>query len=237
MRAKDKPPARVVRAVHGRAEPAPDPQHETGLSDHLKAAYGRDRLIELYARFAVGEGPFDTMMRRVIWRAVAKRFGNGVTIGSGVGFKHLETFDVGDGVFIGAHSYLQGRFDGTFVIGSGTWLGPQSYIDGRDLVLGEHVGWGPGAKVLGSQHTGMPLDVPVIRTDLEVKSVRVEEWADIGTNATLLPGVTIGKASIVGAGAVVVEDVAPYSIVGGVPARFIRWRDGYRAEHEHADSK
>ena len=101
------------------------------------------------------------------------------------------------------------------------------------------MGWGPGAKVLGSQHTGQPIDVPVIRTDLEVRPVRVEAWADIGTNATLLPGVTVGKGSIVGAGAVVNEDVAPYSIVAGAPARFIRWRDGYRpgAEEEHGTSR
>ena len=126
-----------------------------------------------------------------------------VTIGSGAGFKHLETFEIGDGVFIGAQSYLQGRFDGSFVIGESRWMGPQSFFDGRDLVLGGHVGWGPGAKVLGSQHTGQPIDVPMIQTDLEMKPVRVEAWADIGTNATLLPGVTVGKGSIVGAGAVV----------------------------------
>jgi acetyltransferase-like isoleucine patch superfamily enzyme len=57
--------------------------------------------------------------------------------------------------------------------------------------------------------------------------VRVEEWADIGTGAILLPGVTVGKGSIVGAGAVVTRDVAPFAVVAGVPARFIRWRDGH----------
>lgn len=227
MRAKDKPAARVLRAVHGKREVPPDPAHEVGLSAHLKEKYGREGLVELYSRFAVGDGAFDSMMRRVIWRAVAKRFGNGVTIGSGVGFKHLETFEIGDGVFIGAHAYLQGRFDGTFAIGDMVWIGPQSYFDARDLVLEEYVGWGPGAKVLGSQHTGAPFDVPVIQTDLEVRPTRVSAWADIGTNATLLPGVTVGKGSIVGAGAVVNEDVADFAIAGGVPARFLRWREGY----------
>ncbi len=55
--------------------------------------------------------------------------------------------------------------------------------------------------------------------------MRIGAWADIGTNATILPGVTVGKGAIVGAGAVVVEDVPPFSIVAGVPARFLRWRD------------
>jgi acetyltransferase-like isoleucine patch superfamily enzyme len=196
-------------------------------------------LIELYSRYTIGDGSFEMMMRRVIWRSVAKCFGHGITIGSGVGFKHLETFEIGDGVFIGAHSYLQGRFDGAFCIGEMTWIGPQSYFDGRDLVLGQQVGWGPGAKVLGSQHTGLPVHVPVIRSELAVKPVRVEDWADVGTNATLLPGVTVGKGSIVGAGAVVIEDVEPYAIVAGVPARCIHWREGYRlgSDEDHGTSR
>jgi len=43
----------------------------------------------------------------------------------------------------------------------------------------------------------------------------------------VLPGVTIGRGSIVGAGAVVTEDVAPFAVVAGVPARFLHWREGF----------
>jgi len=92
-------------------------------------------------------------------------------------------------------------------------------------VLEDYVGWGPGAKVLGSQHSGQPIDVPIIQTDLEMKPVRIEAWADIGTNAVILPGVTVGRGAIVGAGAVVTHDVPPLAIVAGVPARVIRMRD------------
>jgi acetyltransferase-like isoleucine patch superfamily enzyme len=78
--------------------------------------------------------------------------------------------------------------------------------------------------VLGSEHTGDPLDVPIIKTDLVIKPVRVEDGADIGVNAVLLPGVTVGAGAIVGAGAVVTHDVAPNTIVAGVPAKLLRSR-------------
>ena len=44
----------------------------------------------------------------------------------------------------------------------------------------------------------------------------------LGANVTILPGVTIGEGAIVAAGAVVTKDVAPRTVVGGVPAREIR---------------
>ena len=202
----------------------PDPLFEVDLAEHLRDAYGQGGLLELYARFAIGEGPFDELMRRVIWRAGARSFGSGVRIGTGAGFKHLENFEIGSGVFIGAQSYIQGRFDGYCRIGDHAWIGPQSYLDARALVLEEYVGWGPGARVLGSEHTGVPTDVPIIQTDLRIEPVTVRRGADIGTSAVLLPGVTVGENAIVGAGAVVTKDVPDNAIVAGVPARFQRWR-------------
>jgi acetyltransferase-like isoleucine patch superfamily enzyme len=79
--------------------------------------------------------------------------------------------------------------------------------------------------VLGSTHTGHPADLPIIQTDLEIRPVVIEDWADIGVNAVILPGITIGKGAIVGAGAVVTEDVPPFAKVAGVPARVIGWRN------------
>ena len=219
--------ARTVKATHGVRKDIPDPDFELGLADYLKAEYSPDSLLELYGKYKSGEGKLDAIMRRAIWRALAKSFGQGVRIESGVGFKHVETFEIGDNVFIGAQTFIQGRFDGTCKIGDHSWIGPKSYFDARNLILGEYVGWGPGAKVLGSAHTGLPVDIPIVQTDLEIKPVVVEDWVDIGTNAALLPGVTVGKGAIVGAGAVVTKDVAPFAVVAGVPAQFLYWREGY----------
>jgi acetyltransferase-like isoleucine patch superfamily enzyme len=221
-------PSRIVTAIHGKRQVPPDPVFESELALYLRTAYEPAALLEQYSRFAGGDGVLDNIMRRVIWRAVGRKIGNGLRVGSDVGFKHLETFEIGEGVFIGAQSYIQGRFDGTTRIGNHVWIGPQSYFDARNLILEDYVGWGPGAKALGSTHTGLPVDRPIIETDLSIRPIRVEAWADVGTGAVLLPGVTIGKAAIVGAGAVVTEDVEPFAIVAGVPARFLRWREGHQ---------
>ena len=105
-------------------------------------------------------------------------------------------------MYIGAQVYTQGRFDGVTRIGNHVWIGPPVYFDARSLIIEDHVGWGPGSKVLGSAHTGLPIEVPIIETDLEIRPVHVQAWADIGTGSIILPGVTIGKGSIVGAGAI-----------------------------------
>ena len=225
MSVSAKPGVARVPAVHAVQRSESDPLFEVDLSRHLATHYTAAALIEQYGRFSNQDGEMDALLRRAIWRAVARHFGSGVRIGLGVGFKHLETFEIGDGVFIGAQAYIQGRFDGTTKIGNHVWIGPQAYFDARHLVIENYVGWGPGAKILGSTHTGLPLDRPVIQTDLEIRPVRIEEGADVGTNATVLPGITVGKGSIVGAGAVVTQDVPPFAIVAGVPARFLRWRE------------
>ena len=217
-------PSRQVPAVHGTRSIEPDPAFERGLADYLRAHHDARQLTDLYGQFAHGEAAFDAVMRRVLLRVLARSLGDGVTVGRSALFRHAETFEIGSGVFLGEQLMIQGRADGRCTIGDRVWIGPQAYFDARDLVIEECVGWGPGAKVLGSTHTGLPLDVPVIQTDLQIKAVRIEAWADIGVNAVILPGVTVGRGAIVGAGAVVTEDVQPFSIVAGVPARFIRNR-------------
>ena len=213
---------RVVPAVHGRWTVEPDPAVELELADRLRRDHSRDELLDLASRHAHGDNHEDARMRRATWRALAKKFGNGVRVGRGAIAKHPETFEIGDGVVIGEQAFIQGRFDGRCVIGDHVWLGPQSFLDARDLVIEEYVGWGPGARVLGSQHTGLPADVPLIQTDLRIEPVRIGAWSDIGANAVILPGVTVGKGAIVGAGAVVTKDVPAFAVVAGVRARLLR---------------
>lgn len=216
--------ARTVPAVFGSSKVSQDPAWEWDFAAHLKQTYSPLELLALYSRYRSEDGSFETQLRRVVFRAMCRTAGHGLQVGSEVVLKHPETMELGDAVFIGAQTMIQGRFDGTCRIGNHVWIGPHSYFDARHLVLEDYVGWGPGAKVLGSSHTGHPIDVPIIATELSIKPVVIGYGADIGTNATILPGVHVGAHSIVGAGAVVTVDVPEYAVVAGVPARVIRHR-------------
>ena len=215
---------REVPATFGRKEVRPDPVWEWEMAASLKEKHSQQELHAIYSRFSTGESDFDGLMRRVLIRSMCRRVGHGLQVGPGVVFKHPETMEFGDAVFIGAQAMIQGRFDGFCKIGNHVWIGPQAYFDARSLELQDYVGWGPGAKVLGSTHTGEPVDAPIISTGLVIKSVSIGFGADVGMNASILPGVTVGANAIVGAGAVVTQDVPEYAIVAGVPARVIRIR-------------
>lgn len=214
----------VSPAVHAHSPIEPDPRHEVELAAHLKATETPAALAALYGRFAAGPGTFDSMMRRVIWRALAARFGDGVRVAPLAVFRHLERVEIGDGVFIGEGAMIQGHALGSCVIGERAWIGPGAFLDARALVLERAAAVGPGARILTAEHTGQPAEAPVMATDQTVAMVRIGEGADIGVSAVVLPGRSVGRGAIVGAGAVVTEDVPDRAVVAGSPARLLRFR-------------
>lgn len=65
-------------------------------------------------------------------------------------------------------------------------------------------------------------DLPPGRAGLKTAPVVIEDEVWIGEGAVILKGVTVGKRAVIGANAVVTKDVAPYTVVGGIPARVIK---------------
>lgn len=216
---------RVVPPRHGTRRVLADPEHEVSLAAYLRATHSIEDLIALYGRFSNGQSAFDTMLRRVVVQAAARRVGNGLHVAPGVDFRHLETMEFGDGVFVGEQASIHGRFDGTCQIGRSVWIGPHAFLDARALTIEDYVGIGPGVRVIGSEHVATPSSVPVMQTDLHIRPIRIGAGSDVGANVVVLPGVTIGAGAIVGAGAVVTRDVPDHSIVAGVPARVLRRRN------------
>ncbi len=88
---------------------------------------------------------------------------------------------------------------------------------GGGLTIGDRVLIAAGAAIVTVGH---PIALPRWNKNTTAP-VRIGDDVWIGVNAVVLPGVTIGNGAVVAAGAVVTEDVPPFSVVGGVPARVI----------------
>ena len=93
-----------------------------------------------------------------------------------------------------------------------------TFLDLGGITIEDDVQIGPKVNLITENH---PVD-PTKRKHLDLKSILIKRNAWIGAGATILPGVTIGENSIVAAGAVVNKDVSDNSVVGGIPAKFIK---------------
>lgn len=162
-------------------------------------------------------------------RAQLAAVGENVVIEEGALLLEPAHISIGSNVYIGHYAVLRGYDRNEMVIGNDTWIGQFCYINSAGGVeIGSRVGIGPAVKIMSSKHGEEGRDVPVLMCELEFAKVTIADDCDIGMGAIILPGVTIGRGSIVGAGAVVTKDVEPYAVAAGVPARKIRERPAGR---------
>lgn len=93
-----------------------------------------------------------------------------------------------------------------------------NFQDQGGIFIGDRVLIGHSVVMATLNH----LEDPAARASMQPKPIRLEDDVWVGSHATILSGVTIGRGAIVAAGAVVTKDVEPMTIVGGVPAKHIR---------------
>jgi len=165
------------------------------------AAYlqaGKELIIEDYAEINARS------TRKII-------LGNRVTIGKYAIIRpgNLYGGEPGEGLVVGDHSNI----------------GPYCYIGcSGHISIGNNVMISPRVSIYAENHVFDNTDTPIKSQGVKKENVVIEDDCWIASNSILLAGVTIGKGSVVAAGSVVTQDVPPYSVVAGVPARVIKNR-------------
>jgi len=115
---------------------------------------------------------------------------------------------------------------GLIKIGKNCTINSFCFIDAErgGLEIGDNVLIGPGVGIHGSNYKYSDKNRPIIEQGIESKGIKIEDDVWIGSNSTILDGVTIGKGSVIGAGSVVTRDIPPYSVAFGVPAKVVEER-------------
>ncbi|MFA6609980.1 MAG: acyltransferase [Candidatus Omnitrophota bacterium] len=154
-----------------------------------------------------------------------RKIGKDVIFERGVLVFHPENIIIGNNVYVGHNTMLKGYYKNTMEFEGNNWIGQGCFLHSAGgIYLGRHAGLGPFVKILTHQHVEEEIEKPISCCKQEFKKVVIEEAVEVGLGAIILPGVTIGKYSLIGAGAVVTKDVEPYSVMMGVPAKLIRKR-------------
>ena len=110
---------------------------------------------------------------------------------------------------------------GNVIIGDRTRIGLSNTIIGP-VNVGNDVRLAQGVVLSGLNHNYKEIDRPIHKQGVSTMPIVVEDESWIGANVVIVPGVKIGKHSIVAAGSIVTKDVLPYSVVAGNPARILK---------------
>ena len=124
-------------------------------------------------------------------------------------------------------------------IGNDVYIGPHALFlcTESQIFIGNKVLFGPHVTIIGGDHritdVGRFIYDVLEKHPEDDQDVHIEDDVWIGTNTTLLKGVTVGRGAVVAAGALVTKDVPPYAIVGGVPAKVLKYRFTPEQIQEH----
>lgn len=129
------------------------------------------------------------------------------------------------GVMIRPSSYYGGDYGIGLTMGEHSSIGPYGYIgcSGR-ITIGKNVMLGPKCSLFAENHVFSDTKSSIKSQGVHQKGITIEDDCWIGSNVTILDGVTIGKGSVIGAGTLVTKDVSAKSIVVDTRTKRIRTR-------------
>jgi maltose O-acetyltransferase len=143
-------------------------------------------------------------LRNIKYRYIFGKIGRNCEIGFNLSYFNGKNIELGNNVSI-SHD--------VDIIASG-----EKVIIGNDCLIAQNV------LILTRMHNFENILIPMRLQGHKEKPILIENDVWIGAKSVIMPGVTLGVGSIIGAGSIVTKDVLPYSIVAGVPASFIRSR-------------
>ncbi|CAA6696213.1 MULTISPECIES: acyltransferase [unclassified Lentimonas] len=109
---------------------------------------------------------------------------------------------------------------GNITLGENSTVNPGCYLDNRNrITIGKNVSIAHDARIYTLGH-----DIDSEDFELKGAEVHVHDYVCIFANAMIMPGVTLGEGAVVYPGSIVTKSVAPYTVVGGNPARVLRER-------------
>ncbi|MBK7653151.1 MAG: acyltransferase [Flammeovirgaceae bacterium] len=111
-------------------------------------------------------------------------------------------------------------------IGSHCFIGENCRLQGK-VILGNDALIAQNVNMVAFNHRFERLDIPIRSQGENFGTIKINDDVWIGVNAIILNNVSIGNHAVIGAGSVVTRDVPDWAIVGGVPAKIIRYRELY----------
>jgi acetyltransferase-like isoleucine patch superfamily enzyme len=132
---------------------------------------------------------------------------------------------IGDNVMIGRNTVLSCK-DGSLKIGDNTNIAMNCFIQSaKTVTIGKNVLIAAYSYIIGGgNHEAIRTDIPIIAQGQVVKRVVIEDNVWLGASVKVQDGVTIGRDSIIGTGAVVTKSIPEFSVAVGVPAKVIKKR-------------
>lgn len=182
-------------------------------------------LAWLDALFRWMPGRIGSTVRRYRHRQSFKSCGN-VSFGTGCEFLSPQTMCFEGLIRVGNNSFFSAE-GGAISVGAGTAFNIGVHINssvGGAIRIGDSCLIGPNVVMRTAGHRFDDPRVPICKQGHIIGEINIEDNVWIGANAVILRGVRIGSGAVVGAGSVVVRDIAPMSIAVGVPAKVIKFR-------------